>query len=437
MLSKLKSAASHSRFPGPFLYLGLATGLGAALVTLGLVAAWLMTGQDDAPASATQTAPPSTGLPVALDVDWLPTFTPSPTATPPPTATPRPASPTPSPRPTDTPAESPDATPSPVATVTSAPENCEPPPDWEIYEVQSGDTLFAFELGSRRAEAPTTVDDIMAANCLEDKLLSIGQTLWLPPGAAEEAPASEPAAPNLPAGATRNAQCPCTITVREGWRLEQIADEINRIPVAFTGTDFLAYTRPGAPLPPRDFLGSVPPDAGLEGFMFPGTYTLHNDTSAEQFRDMLLDAFATNAAGLLAQAGQHGLTPYDLVKLASVIQRESFSPQEQPLIASVFHNRLQAGKGLAATVTTMYALGRPGNWWPRLQRGQINTDTPYNTNLYAGLPPTPISNPGLSALQAAANPAQTNYQYFTGNCRGPGNAYAETYEQHLANVRCE
>jgi UPF0755 protein len=152
---------------------------------------------------------------------------------------------------------------------------------------------------------------------------------------------------------------------------------------------------------------------------------------------MLLDAFEANAAAVIDNAGNFGITPYELLILASIVQRESWDASEQALVSSVFHNRRNAGKGFGATVTVMYALGNQANWWPRPAPGQRSLDTPYNTNIYLGFPPTPISSPGLSALHAAANPAQTDYMYFTGSCNGTGNAYAATYEEHLANVRCE
>lgn len=381
----------------------------------------------------------ASGIPVMVDISRLPTYTPQPTDTPEQVAATVSAvlpTPTPSILPTITQVMTSEEVIDTPPTK-SVPETCEHPKGWTIHHVEEGDTLFAFQLGAGRADNPATVEEIAVANCLDTSFLTIGQTLWLPEGAAEHAPSSQPVAPQLPAGVSRTANCPCTITVHEGWRIEQIADEINRTQVAFSGADFLAYTRRGAPIPGRSFLATVPPDGGLEGFMFPGTYTLQNDTTAEQFRDMLLDQFEVNAAGLLNAAGNHGITPYELVILASIIQRESWSAQEQPLVSSVFHNRRKAGKGFGATVTVMYALGGPADWWPHPRAGQMSLDTPYNTNIYLGFPPTPISNPGLSALQAAANPAQTSYMYFTGSCSGSGNAYASTYEEHLQNVRCE
>lgn len=369
--------------------------------------------------------------PAQVEVAQLSTFTPDPTATATSTITPQPTL-------TDTSTTFPTVSaPSETTSPTEEAivfEECTPPDSWQSHTVRDGETLFAFQLGSKYAGNPTTVDEIMHFNCLGTTLLQVGQVLWLPPGAAEQAPSSEPSSPGLPAGIPRTANCPCTIAIRPGWRLEQIADAIDRIPVAFAGADFMAVAGPGAPMPSHNFLASVPPGTGLEGFMLPGTYTLQNDTSAVQFRDMMLDAFNANAAAIAQAAAPQGISAYQAVILASIIQKESGDPNEQRLVASVFYNRLNSDKALGATVTLMYALGRPGAWWP-YPSGQTGLDSPYNTFIYGGFPPTPISSPSISALQAVASPAQTNYLYFTGNCNGPGNLYAETYEQHLANVR--
>lgn len=382
--------------------------------------------------------------PVDAVVAVLPTLTLSTTNTPMPTTTNTPAQPPPV-QSTETSTRLPETndlktvntpllnTPTVVANESEA-NGCLVPEGWVAYTVQQGDTLFAFQLGASRAGNPATVDEIMLANCTDTTLLQLGQVLYLPVGAADNAPSSEPAAPALPAGVSRTANCPCTLTIQPGWRLEQIADQINRIPVAFSGADFLAVTGKGSTLPARDFLASVPAGSGLEGFMLPGSYTLQNDTSAIGLRDMVLDAFGNNAAGIIA--GAQGMTPYEAVILASIIQRESGDANEQLLVSSVFHNRLATGRAFAATVTIQYALGYAGDWWPRLQSGQTGIDSPYNTYRFPGFTPTPISNPSLSALQAAVSPAQTDYIYFTGNCRGPGNVYAATYEEHLANVEC-
>ncbi|MCB9436109.1 MAG: endolytic transglycosylase MltG [Anaerolineales bacterium] len=367
--------------------------------------------------------------PLQIEVGLLSTLTSTPTNTPlPATITPTPSfTSTNTPHPTQEPITA-------VAEIIASPTAaaCAHPDGWEAYQVVDGDTLFAFQLGAGRAGNPATVDEILAANCLGTTFLQVGQILWLPPGAAENAPSSDPIAPDYPAGAPRTPNCPCTITVRTGWRLGQIADEVNRTDVSFSGADFLAAART---IPARDFLASVPVSAGLEGFMLPGTYTLQNSTTAAEFRDMMLDAFAASASGLIANAATQGITPYEAVMMASIVQKEAGDPHEQTLVASVFYNRMRSGKTLGASVTLMYAYGGVGDWWPSLPQGASGSDSPYNTFRFLGFPPTAISNPSLTALQAAINPAQTNYYYFTGNCNGPGNLYAETYEQHLENVR--
>ncbi len=335
--------------------------------------------------------------------------------------------------PTPTPFVASETTPSQA--VTQASKGCIPPPGWERYVVQPDDTLFAFVLG---AGGTVTVDDLMAANCLDSRYLRVDQVIYLPPGAAENAPPSVPSGPATDLGlrGPRTPACPCTIVVREGWRREQIADAINAAQTLFTGGDFLAVTGPDATVP-FDFAMERPPGTSLEGFLFPGTYTVQNDTTAEQFRDMLLSAFAANVSPQMrADAAAQGVSFYQALIIASIVQRESRAPEIQPLIASVIYNRLRDGNRLAQTVTVQYALGRPGNWWPRVTASGLEVDSPYNSYTRRGLPPTPIDSPGLSAIRAAVYPAQTEYRYHTAACGG-GVAFAVTYEEHLANVNCE
>src|SRR5207244_558200 len=153
----------------------------------------------------------------------------------------------------------------PTPFATAVPVACQPSDGWVAYTVEPGDTLFGFELGSK---GQVNVAAIMAANCLKSKLLAIGQTIYLPPGVAENSPKIEDGpAPALPAGPSRAANCPCTIVIRPGWRLEQIAAAIDAVPIGFSGRDFIAATAPGAPVPDLAFLGSRPGGKSLEGFM--------------------------------------------------------------------------------------------------------------------------------------------------------------------------
>jgi len=397
-----------------------------------------------------------------LIVGQLPTETHTPTLTPTPSTTPLPPSPTIMAtnvhlQPTDTPSLNMTAPPqatTPTSTteapstssgnnITASPE-CPIPNGWVAHQVQAGETLFAYQLGTNNT---ITVDEIINGNCLAERWVYEGQQIYLPVGAAENAPSSDiaptaipvdPNAPPPPTGLTRSPQCPCELNIPQGYRLEQIAELIDSVPVGFRGADFLTAARLGTTFAAgRPLFEGAPPNATLEGYIFPTTYTITNEMDANGFIQLALDTFEANTNNFIGDAAARGLTAYDLVTLASIVNRESRSPNQQVLIASVFLNRLANDQGLGATVTTQYALGQAGNWWPNVNGRVSTTDSPYNTNIYQGLPPSPIASPSLDALRSTVYPADTNYFYFTGNCRGSGNVYAETYEQHLANVRCE
>jgi UPF0755 protein len=293
----------------------------------------------------------------------------------------------------------------------------------------------------------------MQANCLTSKLISIGQVLYLPPGAAEQAPkvddsavtnggndgnGGNAASVEIPGGPSRAARCPCQLSVRAGRRLEQIAAAVDKVPVGFSGADFLAVTGAGAPVSGEfGFLASRPAGKSLEGFMFPGTYTVQNETSAQGFRDMLLSAFGSNVGGdMQAAFNARGLSVWEAVNYASIVQRESGDAETQKIIASIFFNRRDRGMVIGSYTAVQYAWGGPGNWWPRLTRDLLDRDTPYAITKRKGLPPTPISNPGLSALLAVAYPAQTDYLYMNTKCGGGGNFYARTYEEFVQGLKC-
>ncbi|MBN1202321.1 MAG: endolytic transglycosylase MltG [Anaerolineae bacterium] len=437
----------------------LLLGGGVLAWVIALAAIVLVMPDSDAPKSdarPTRAASRSTLAAVTSEPPPTVTATATPTASPSPTHTPTGApaaasNTTPASAPTDPPAEEPADAPVVVGGSVFAGSDtgdmpdesavqdggCASPDGWQRYIVQPGDTWFAFVLG---AGGTITVDDLMLANCANNRLLQVGQAIYLPPGAADNAPSADPAAPAgaaaYGASGPRTPNCPCTIQVREGWRMEQIADAINASETLFTGADFLSVTGPGASAR-YDFVMDRPPGASMEGFLFPGTYTAQNDTTAEAFRDMLLDAFAANVSPQVrADAAAQGVSFYEALIIASITQRESYTPETQQLIASLFYNRLRDGNRLASTVPVSYALGGPGNWWPRVTGSNMEVESPYNTYTLPGLPPTPIDNPGQSAILAAVYPPQTNYYYHSAACDG-GAAFAETYEEHLANLDCD
>jgi UPF0755 protein len=149
----------------------------------------------------------------------------------------------------------------------------------------------------------------------------------------------------------------------------------------------------------------------LEGFMFPATYDFLGKTTTEQLIRDQQEAFLENWKKLdLRYARSKNLTPYDVLIVASMVEKETLAPDERPLVASVIYNRLKAGMPLGIDATIRYGLDVPGT--EALRQSQLASDSPYNTRRFAGLPPTPIANPGLASMQAAAHPRRTKYLYF-------------------------
>ncbi len=232
-----------------------------------------------------------------------------------------------------------------------------------------------------------------------------------------------------------------TIRITEGWRREQIADYLDEQQgLPFGGTEFLAATAEGTPLPPDLSLAAeLPAGASLEGFLFPDTYRVALDATASDLVEAMLRNFDRQVtAQMRTDAAARGLTLYEVVTLASIVEREAVVPDERPLIASVYLNRLAAGMKLEADPTVQYAMGyqaQRDEWWNLnlTQQDYYTVDSPYNTYLYAGLPPGPIANPGLASIQAVIYPAQTPYFYFRATCDGSGRHYfSRTFEEHQA-----
>jgi len=227
--------------------------------------------------------------------------------------------------------------------------------------------------------------------------------------------------------------------ILEGWRLEEIAAIIDQTPYfAFTGQDFLNAAGPGAQVDPAfsAYVG-LPLGASLEGYMFPNTYTLPSEITPEGLVSLLTSEFAAQVTpDLAAEAASQGLSLHQVVTLAAIVQREAVHPDEQPMIASVYRNRLAIGMKLDADPTVQYAIGwRDGRWWPRItQADYVTAVSPYNTYLNTGYPPGPIASPGLSAIRAVIFPQESRYLFFQAECSGSGyHVFAYTYEEHLTN----
>jgi UPF0755 protein len=160
---------------------------------------------------------------------------------------------------------------------------------------------------------------------------------------------------------------------------------------------------------PHGFAGAK--RGSLEGFLFPSLYRFGASTTAAALVGQQLAAFDGAWSKLdLSGAGARGTTPYQVLIVASMVERETVAPEERPLVAAVIYNRLAKGMPLGIDATIRYGLGVPGT--RPLTKAQLATDSPYNTRLHTGLPPTPIGNPGVASMQAAAHPASVDYLYY-------------------------
>lgn len=242
-----------------------------------------------------------------------------------------------------------------------------------------------------------------------------------------------------------------TVTIPEGWRVEQSAWLLEELGL-MRGDDFLAYVRTAQYDYP--WLAERPPGVSLEGFLFPDTYELPGESTPANLVDLMLATFDARVApeidGRLAgkmifdlETGDYrAMTLYDVVTLASIVEREAVVDEERSVIASVYFNRLdpvhveETALRLSSDPTIQYAKGydpATDNWWNPMLPGEGQTvESPYNTFKVQGLPPGPICSPGLASILAVVNPADTDYLYF--HAIGDGShVFASTLEEHLQN----
>jgi hypothetical protein len=196
------------------------------------------------------------------------------------------------------------------------------------------------------------------------------------------------------------------VLIPEGLDRRQIADEVK----GEVKGDYLEATKKA----PKGFpIDKYAPDgaSSLEGFLFPATYELEKGASAGDLVDRQLDAFRDNIKAVdMSYAESKNLNVYDVLKIASMIEREIAVPKERKLASAVIYNRLAAGDTLGIDATIRYYLE---NYDEQLTESELDDpDNPYNTRVIPGLPPTPIGNPGLASIKAAANPAKSDAYYF-------------------------
>jgi UPF0755 protein len=241
------------------------------------------------------------------------------------------------------------------------------------------------------------------------------------------------------------------VTIPEGWRMEQVGWLLEQQGL-MRSDDFVSYAQTAQYDYP--WLAERPSGSSLEGFLFPDTYELAVDATPKTVVDLMLATFDARVAPEiegrlagkeifdLALSDYRPMTTFDVMILASIIEREAVVPEERPIIASVYFNRLdpayveETALRLSSDPTIQYAKGYDpdtGNWWNPMSPGEGQTlDSPYNTFKVQGLPPGPICSPGLASILAVLNPADTDYLYFQAVGDG-SHVFAATLEEHLQN----
>jgi UPF0755 protein len=235
-----------------------------------------------------------------------------------------------------------------------------------------------------------------------------------------------------------------SVTVREGWRLSEIADAVAEqgiprdefLDAASRARDYaLSSSRPDG----LAFLQSAPRNASLEGYLYPATYSIRRSDTARTLIAKMLQAFENNVT-VDTRPSVDGLSFHQVVTLASIVEREAVVPEERPIIAQVFLTRLRRGIPLEADPTVQFAVADDpasvtefGYWKRELTVTDLEIDSEYNTYVEKGLPPGPIASPRLESIEAVVRPATTNYLYFV--AKGDGShAFATTLQEHLDNI---
>jgi UPF0755 protein len=219
------------------------------------------------------------------------------------------------------------------------------------------------------------------------------------------------------------------VNVPEGLSIREAAPRVDKGPLAGS---YLKAARSARARKAARKLGAPRRAHTAEGFLFPATYTLLDGAPARNLVDRQIAAFGDNIRKVdMGYAKRKNLTRYDVVIIASMVERETSAARERPLIASVIYNRLKQGMPLSIDATIRYY---ENNWTRALRQSELQRDEPYNTRINRGLPPTPIGNPGLASLKAAAHPASTKYLFYVAKPGTCGHAFSSSDRQFERDV---
>uniref|UniRef100_A0A7C4R7R0 Endolytic murein transglycosylase n=1 Tax=candidate division CPR3 bacterium TaxID=2268181 RepID=A0A7C4R7R0_UNCC3 len=218
------------------------------------------------------------------------------------------------------------------------------------------------------------------------------------------------------------------ITIPEGWRIDQIGNYLENQGIAGSKEfEERAKVKNFASTP---FLSGLSGNTSLEGYLFPDTYRIFSESTVDDIIQVMLNGFANKVTkDMMEKANKMGFTLHQFVTLASIIEKESAHSEDIRKISSVYHNRLNQDMPFQSDATITYITRRPD---ARPTFDETRVDSPYNTYLNKGLPPGPVGNPGLAAMEATLNPEKTDYLFFVS--KGNRAYFAKTYEEHLENI---
>jgi UPF0755 protein len=219
------------------------------------------------------------------------------------------------------------------------------------------------------------------------------------------------------------------MTIPEGYTVEQIAKLLQEKQLGNAGK-FKAAAQQSVPYA---YMANSNPNVvyKTEGYLFPNTYRISKGATEEQILSMMTTQFDKQFSnGMRARATELGLQIKDVIILASLVEKEAQLANDRPLIAGVFLNRLKQGMPLQSCATIQYILGYPK---AELSLQDTEIPSPYNTYLHMGLPPGPIANPGIAAINAVLQPEKTEYFYFVADAKG-AHHFSKTYEEHLIEI---
>lgn len=225
-----------------------------------------------------------------------------------------------------------------------------------------------------------------------------------------------------------------SVTFLEGWTMQGMGDALGDKDIlsasVFVEAASVHDSRAIIPGEPYTFLVSKPSDQGLEGYLFPDTYRIFRDTTAPAVIQKMLANFDLKVDdGLRAAIDASGRTMHEIVTMASILEKEVRTDEDRRLASDLFWRRIEAGIPMQSDATVNYVTGKSA-LQPTIDDTEV--DSPYNTYVYPGLPPSPINNPGLAAIQSAANPQVNDYWYYL-NAPSGETIFSKTFEEHKAN----